>query len=237
MTRAADIDIPPGGGARKRPVLAPNDLVEAMHPFVEEFWSEVLGTSYATSFVSNHGRLDAWEQYVGDRDTLIARVVDVYGVDITKVYDQPTFEVLAFVRANTTLSRAPLSPAETAQLIGFEQDGGLADLLRELALYDDFKVVLPRVLTEILRQQFAETVIDVVELVGLPDCSVTGSRDTTGKLTSVQTVETSLPLRVTIHIGSSRYRLEMRLSLHVQGVDESRSTSWDLHLDKQVALG
>ena len=120
MTRAADIDIPPGGGTRDRPVLAPNDLIEAMRPFVEEFWSEVLGTSYATSFVSNHGRLDAWEQYVGGRDTLIARVADVYDVDITKVYDQPTWKVLAFVRTNTTLSRAPLSPAETAQLLGFE---------------------------------------------------------------------------------------------------------------------
>ena len=78
--------------------LAPYDEIEALRPFVDEFWSTILETSYSTSFVSNESTLDAWEHYVGGRAALIDRVRRVYGVDITPYYDEPVPSVLRKVR-------------------------------------------------------------------------------------------------------------------------------------------
>ena len=80
--RAQDRRIPPG-------FLAPHDRMEALRPFVDEFWTLVLGTSYLTSFVSNESRFSSWEHYVGGREALIAKVKDVYDVDIASIYDEP----------------------------------------------------------------------------------------------------------------------------------------------------
>jgi hypothetical protein len=45
--------------------FAPNDEVESLRPFVDEFWSRILETSYSTSFVSNESNLNPWQHYVG----------------------------------------------------------------------------------------------------------------------------------------------------------------------------
>lgn len=74
--------------------FAPNDEIEALRPFVDDFWSRVLETSYATSFVSNESNLDAWEHYAGGRQQLIDRVNDAYGIDITPYYDEPIAKIL-----------------------------------------------------------------------------------------------------------------------------------------------
>lgn len=82
--------IPPPGSGKAEPKFAPNDQIEALRPFVDEFWSEILGTSYAMSFVSNESRLDNWEHYVpGGRTALIERVIKRYGVDISQYYHEP----------------------------------------------------------------------------------------------------------------------------------------------------
>lgn len=78
--------------------FAPNDEVESLRPFVDEFWATILETSYATSFVSNNSTLDAWEHYAGGRAELIERVHRVYGVDITSYYDKPIPTILRKVR-------------------------------------------------------------------------------------------------------------------------------------------
>lgn len=82
----------------KRLEFAPNDEVEGLRPFVDEFWATILGTSYATSFVSNESTLDSWEHYVGGRAELIDRVERVYGVDITPYYDESIPSALRKVR-------------------------------------------------------------------------------------------------------------------------------------------
>jgi hypothetical protein len=88
----------PAPGERPRARFAPNDSVEALRPFVEEFWRDVLGTSYGRSYVSNESTLEAWEHYAGGREGLIARVLDRYGVDISSFYGEPLAVVLARVR-------------------------------------------------------------------------------------------------------------------------------------------
>lgn len=236
MTRAADIVIPPAGGPYDKPRFAPNDLIEAQRPFVDEFWSEVLGTSYATSFVSNDGQLSAWEHYVGGREALIVRVRDVYGVDITDVYERPQHEVLTFVRAHANYPDSSPSEAEMVELVGFEDDGGLRSLLSELSVYDDYKVILPRNLTDIFRKQFPETVLSATELIGEPDCEVHGVVGDDGSLTLVQEVTATMPLRVTLHVGASGYLLDIRLGMRIEGIDEDRRTIFDLDIDSQVAL-
>ena len=57
--------------------FAPSDEIEALRPFIDQFWSTILETSYTTSFVSNESTFDSWEHYVGGRVELIKRVEQV----------------------------------------------------------------------------------------------------------------------------------------------------------------
>ena len=96
--------IPSPGSGRARARFAPNDQIEALRPFVDEFWSEILGTAYATSFVSNESRLSTWaERYLpGGRAELIQKVKDRYGVDISAYYDEPIPVVLRRIQEQST---------------------------------------------------------------------------------------------------------------------------------------
>lgn len=72
--------------------------IEALQPFVSEFWSRVLGTSYATSFVSDESTLASWEHYLGGEQQVIAKVRAVYGIDIAPIYHEPVAVVVRRVR-------------------------------------------------------------------------------------------------------------------------------------------
>lgn len=97
--------IPLPGSGRGRARFAPNDRIEALRPFVDEFWSEILGTSYATSFVSNESRLSTWAGHYlpGGRTELIQKVKTKYGVDISPYYDEPIPVVLRRIQDESTL--------------------------------------------------------------------------------------------------------------------------------------
>jgi hypothetical protein len=88
----------PTPGERPRAQFAPNDRIEALRPFVDEFWRNVLGTSYLSSYVSDESMLDAWEHYAGGRGAVITRVLERYGVDISAFYNEPLPAVLARIR-------------------------------------------------------------------------------------------------------------------------------------------
>ena len=91
--------IPRPGSGRAKARFAPNDQIEALRPLVDEFWSEVLGTSYTASFVSNESRFSSWEHYLpGGRNELIQKVKDKYGVDIAPCYDEPIPVILRRIR-------------------------------------------------------------------------------------------------------------------------------------------
>jgi len=95
--RGEPIPLPGSGKGRAR--FASNDEIEALRPLVDEFWTEILGTSYATSFVSNESRLSTWDHYLpGGRAELILKVKDRYGVDISPYYDEPIPTVLQRIR-------------------------------------------------------------------------------------------------------------------------------------------
>jgi hypothetical protein len=235
MSRAADIRLSPHPHQPKRH-FAPNDLIQAQRPFVDEFWADVLGTSYATSFVSNKSELSTWEHYVGDRAALIARVQEVYGVDITGIYTSPMHEVLAFVREHSSRASGSARANVNTELIGFENDGGLAELLRELELYDDYKVLLPVTLTAMLRKQFPTTSVDTVELLREPDCEVSGRKDRGGGFIEVKKVVAKLPLRLTLHVEDSGYTLDIVLLMRIPWGGPTQRTAYDLSILKQAAL-
>ena len=89
----------PGSKREKRVTFAANDQIEQLRPFVDEFWSLILRTSYDTSFVSNESTFDSWEHYVdGGKDALIKRIKWFYGVDISAYYEQPVPCVLVRIR-------------------------------------------------------------------------------------------------------------------------------------------
>lgn len=91
--------IPLPGSGKGRAQFAASDQVESLRPFVDEFWSDILGTSYSTSFVSNESRLSAWEHYLpGGREELLRRVAKKYGVDISAYYEEPIPEILRKVK-------------------------------------------------------------------------------------------------------------------------------------------
>jgi len=99
----------------KRISFAPSDKVEALRPFINDFWSTILETSYTTSFVSNESTLDSWEHYVGGREALISRVQQVYGVDITPYYDEPIPSVLCKVRDGAKRTNWDLEKIHTSR--------------------------------------------------------------------------------------------------------------------------
>jgi len=87
------------GRKNGKPKFAPNDQVELLRPFVDEFWSDIINTSYSTSFVSNGSVLSSWDHYLsGGRDELIQKVKDKYGVDISDYYDEPIPVVLTRIK-------------------------------------------------------------------------------------------------------------------------------------------
>ena len=90
--------VPAPGSPSERVRFASNKLVEAQRPFIDDFWQDVLGVSYAKSYVSDESTLSAWEHYVGGRDNLIAKVQQLYGVDISPFYDEPVSTLLVKIR-------------------------------------------------------------------------------------------------------------------------------------------
>ncbi|MCL5281262.1 MAG: hypothetical protein M1376_15285 [Planctomycetes bacterium] len=95
--RGEPIPLPGSGKGRAR--FAANDQIEVLRPLIDEFWSEILGTSYSTSCVSNESRLSTWDHYLsGGRAELIQKVKERYGVNISSCYDEPIPAVLRRIR-------------------------------------------------------------------------------------------------------------------------------------------
>ncbi len=91
--------IPLPGSGRARARFAGNDQIESLRPFIDEFWEEILGTSYSTSFVSNESVLSSWDHYLsGGRSALIQRVKEKYRVNISAYYDEPIPVVLQRIK-------------------------------------------------------------------------------------------------------------------------------------------
>ncbi len=95
--RESGDEIPFPGGPKQKAKFASTERISQLATPAAHFLENVLGTSYATSFVSDESMLCDWEHYVGDRAEMIARTYTVYGVDISDVYDKPIVDVLEHI--------------------------------------------------------------------------------------------------------------------------------------------
>jgi hypothetical protein len=93
--------LPTPGGPPEKGTFAKDDEIKSLAPVVEEFWREILNTSYATSFVSDESILATWEHYChGGKQEIVERVKRYYGTDISDIYDLPIPHVLRSLTGN-----------------------------------------------------------------------------------------------------------------------------------------
>lgn len=91
--------IPKPGSGKAEITFAASDKLDDLHPFIDEFWTKILGTSYATSFVSNESDFSSWEHYLeGGKQELIEKVKKYYHYDISGIYERPIHEILRELR-------------------------------------------------------------------------------------------------------------------------------------------
>jgi len=96
--RESGDEIPAPGSPKQKAKFASTERMEKLAVPAAHFLENVLGTSYATSFVSDESMLCDWEHYVGDRQAVIDRTSSVYDVDISAVYDKPIADVLEYIK-------------------------------------------------------------------------------------------------------------------------------------------
>lgn len=97
--------IPKSGSGKVKVTFAPDDKIENLRPFVDEFWDKILRTSYLNSFVSNDSYFRDWEHYLDSEDkTIIEKVKDIYRIDIEPIYDQPIHIILTRIKNTNNLS-------------------------------------------------------------------------------------------------------------------------------------
>ena len=127
--------------------FAPNDKIESLRPFVDEFWQLIFRTSYDTSFVSNKSTLDSWQHYVGTREAVIKRIEWFYGINICSYYDKPIPTVLRNIRQDLRKRKRDLEslPAKTKISKNSIKDSDVQHLMRAHHLplwpeYVDFSI-------------------------------------------------------------------------------------------------
>jgi len=91
-----EITVP--GGPKEKAKFASTERMSNLAEPAAHFLENVLGTSYATSFVSDESMLCDWEHYIGDRYGVIERTKIVYGIDISDLYDKPIVDVLEHIK-------------------------------------------------------------------------------------------------------------------------------------------
>ena len=119
------------------------------------------------------------------------------------------------------------------QLIGFEKDEDLGSLLAKFGMFQDYKATLPEHLLAILKQQHPETVIESIELLGVPKCELGGMQQQSSSLITVQTMNVPLELRLTLRIGAGRYVLDVRLDIKGAGLDSTPTVKSDMFVKAQ----
>lgn len=129
------------------------------------------------------------------------------------------------------------SSPQNVQLIGFEKDSELADLLTQVGLYQDYKATLPERLLVIFRQQHPSVVMESIELLAIQKCKLGGiKQEQSETLVTVQTLDVPLDLRVTLLVGHSRLALDVQLVIKYEGLDSTPTTRTDMFVKAQKAI-
>lgn len=125
----------------------------------------------------------------------------------------------------------------TAQLIGFENDKGVGDLLAQFGMFQGYPQTVPAHLLGIFRQQHPDTVIESVEFIDAPKCSLGGTeRGANRDVVTVQTLDVPLDLRVMVRVARSRLELDVRLVIRGEGLDGVPTVRSDMHVTGQRVI-
>lgn len=79
-----------------RPRYGKTSGIESYQRLAREFVSQVLGLDYNAAFISDRSLL---EDFDVDSRTIVDRVKDFYGADISKCLNRPILEILEFLSA------------------------------------------------------------------------------------------------------------------------------------------
>jgi hypothetical protein len=91
--------LPPPGNGKARITFATNDRIEELRPFIDDFWFNIIGTTYITSFISDYSTFESWEHYLrGGKKEIIQKVKQTYSIDISSIYDKPIHEILTILK-------------------------------------------------------------------------------------------------------------------------------------------
>lgn len=123
------------------------------------------------------------------------------------------------------------------ELIGFEDDFGLRELLWKIGLFEDYRDMLPGHLAGILAKQHPAIVIDSIELLGVAGCAAGGMQEA-GSLLRLRTFEVPIDLRVTLHTEAARVALLVQLVIKAESMDAGEPViTSDLYIKGQEPIG
>lgn len=157
-------------------------------------------------------------------------------MDIGAIYDLAIPDVIDYVRTRTTRSANSRTEVSLVRRSGFEADGGFGALLRRLRIFDDYTVVLPRRLSKILREQFAETIVESIRLLEAPEHTIEGAATNADGRPTVQRLSATLHLEIVVMVEDSRYRLDTEFVMRISDADAGPVTVYDFDVLGQERL-
>ncbi len=126
--------------------------------------------------------------------------------------------------------------ADTVEMVGFEYDDGLADLLAHIGLELDFKLMLSRHLQEIFQRQHKGVILERIELLNAGNGSYGGMQQEQSTIVPLQTMSVPIDLRVVLQAGDGRHALEIQLVLKYEGIDSTPVATSDMFIKEQRLL-
>src|SRR5262249_26494050 len=104
--------------------------------------------------------------------------------------------------------------SDDVELVGFDKEAGLTDLLATWEIFDDYKKWLPGHLLGVLREQEPSVRLESIELLSEPSCKLGGLQDPNGgTLMRVQELRVPLELKLLVHARGTRLVLDVELVL------------------------
>jgi hypothetical protein len=123
------------------------------------------------------------------------------------------------------------------EMVGFENDGGLNELLTQFGIAGDYKSTLPMHLTDVLQRQAPDVIVTRIELLGEPTCSLAGMRDDKNEtFLRVGELNVRLALKVMVRAGEHRSSLDLELVMKFEGLADTQRATTDMFVKSQTRL-
>jgi len=99
------LPLPAPGSGKAIIIFGDNNKIETLRPFIDDFWNKILGISYSSSYVSDESCFYSWEHLLdGGKEELIKKVKQTYSIDITTIYEQPIYSIVAKIKEASAIN-------------------------------------------------------------------------------------------------------------------------------------